>query len=273
MIRVVSCQITGSEAEMVSALLMEAGFEGIEEQVDALKAYVHIDRIDQLGLDTLVDTLAVQYNFPYEWDTLEEENWNTRWEADFQPVTVEGRCLVRASFHAPRPDWPHDIIIDPKMSFGTGHHATTYQMIARMLDLSWTGKRVLDLGSGTAVLAILAEQLGATGIDAIDNDAWAFENAKENITTNQCQRIRPLMGTLADLGAPAPYHAILANINRSVLLESAQDLRTWLVPGGTLLMSGLLTEDQPMVVDTYRQAGFQLQWQGQQENWVCLHFE
>lgn len=273
MIRVATCYLTGSEAEMVSALLMEAGFEGIEEQVDAIKAYISFDLAEQLDLDATLTDLAEEFGFTYEWSELEEENWNAKWESDFTPVAVEGRCLIRASFHAPQPEWPHDIIIDPKMSFGTGHHATTYQMIVRMLDLDWQGKRVLDFGSGTAVLAILAEQLGAQSVDAIDNDAWAFENAKENLATNQCSRIRPLMGTLQDLQQEEPYAGILANINRSVLLESAQDLRSMLTTGGPLLMSGLLTEDRDQVTQTYEKAGFRLVWESQQDNWICLQFE
>mgnify|MGYP000494544132 CR=1 FL=1 len=273
MIRVVTCYLTGSEAEMVSALLMEAGFEGIEEQVDAVKAYVTIEAADQLDLEGHIAALAAQFGFTYEWETLEEENWNARWEADFQPVAIEGRCQVRASFHPAQPEWPHDIVINPKMSFGTGHHATTYQMIQRMLELEWSGKRILDFGSGTAVLAILAEQLGAAEVDAIDNDAWAFENAKENLNLNHAQHIRPLMGTLSDLVQESPYDAVLANINRQVLLDSAQDLRQLLAPGGLLLMSGLLDTDKERVLELYRNNGFSLVWEGQQEQWLCLQFE
>lgn len=273
MIRVVTCYLTGSEAEMVSALLMEAGFEGIEEQVDAIKAFVPIETADQLDLQGQLAELADQFGFTYEWETLEEENWNARWEADFQPVTIEGRCQVRASFHPAQPDWPHDILINPKMSFGTGHHATTYQMIHRMLDMEWAGKRVLDFGTGTAVLAILAEQLGAAEVDAIDNDAWAFDNAKENLALNHTQRIRPLMGTLSDLTSSAPYDGILANINRQVLLDSAQDLRLLLQKGGPLLLSGILEDDRALVVRTYQENGFTLVWQSQQEQWLCLQFE
>lgn len=273
MIRVATCYLTGTEAEMVSALLMEAGFEGIEEQVDAIKAYVAYDQATLLDLDTTVENLSAQFGFSFEWSELAEENWNARWEADFTPVAVEGKCLVRASFHSPQPDWPHDIIIDPKMSFGTGHHATTYQMIVRMLDLQWPQKRVLDFGAGTAVLAILAEQLGASAIDAIDNDAWAYENALENIERNNCSRIRVLMGTLQDLPPDKPYDTIIANINRAVLLETAQDLRHLLNPGGALLLSGLLTEDLAIITTTYQKAGFSLQWKGEKDNWMCLHFE
>ncbi len=270
MIRIAHCSISGNAAEEVGALLVAAGFEGLEETPDTLKAFVDEDVYLSRNLEHALTGIAELYHFTYTMETLPETNWNEAWESAFHPVEVTGRAIVRASFHEPRPDLPHEIIIDPKMSFGTGHHATTWQMMHHMLDLDFGSKRVLDFGSGTAVLAILAEQLGAASVDAIDNDSWAFENAQENLITNRCSKVRPLIGTLSDLADEQPYDIILANINRVVLTENAHLLRTLLSAGGILLISGVLEEDESIIRQSFTTAGFHITHSTNRDRWLCM---
>lgn len=275
MIVAVQWPAVGHQAEMLGALLMDAGFAGIEEQEKTIVAYVEAETFVGKNLMSRVQAVSKQLEIPFTIKELPEENWNARWEADFKPVEVGRSVYVRASFHSPRPEFTHDIVIDPKMSFGTGHHATTALMMQRMLMLRWEGKHILDLGCGTGVLAILAARLGAARVDAMDNEPWAFENAQENVVQNDCPQVHVHLGTLEQLEAklPGAYDGILANINRQVLLKSAQPLRTRLRKDGPLLLSGILSTDRTLIIAAYRQAGFDLVWENAMDDWYCFHFE
>ena len=224
--------------EVLIALLGELGYEGFEQEVDALKAYVSEAVFDPAALEEVLAPFALAYTE----QQLANRNWNEEWEKNFQPVVVDSFCAIRAHFHAPIPGVEQDLVITPKMSFGTGHHATTYMMIQAMRDVNWHGKRVLDFGTGTGVLAILAERLGAAEVIAIDNDDWSIANAKENIETNGCNNVSVLkLDHVTQL--EGPFDVVLANINKHVIVDQLPALEQQLWHGGVILLSGLLEDD------------------------------
>ncbi|HEV2483139.1 MAG TPA: 50S ribosomal protein L11 methyltransferase [Puia sp.] len=174
--------------EVLIALLGEMGYEGFEQEEAQLHAFIPEAAFDEAAVRELLEAHGLRYTL----QRIEERNWNEEWEKNFQPVVVDGFCAIRAHFHPRVPEVEHELIITPKMSFGTGHHATTYMMLQAMRSLDLRGKRVLDFGTGTGVLAILAERLGADVVVAIDNDDWSIENARENVVENGCTRIQVL---------------------------------------------------------------------------------
>ena len=224
--------------EVLIALMGEMGYEGFEQEDDRLLAFAPEAAFDEAALGELLGAHGLSYTL----QQIEERNWNAEWEANFQPVIVEGFCAIRAHFHPPMPEVEHELIITPKMSFGTGHHATTYMMLHAMRGIGLKGKRVLDFGTGTGVLAILAERLGADAVVAIDNDDWSIENALENVEANGCTRIGVLKkDRVADVDGV--FDVILANINKHVILSEMQALAQHLAEGGVILLSGLLQND------------------------------
>ncbi len=255
-----------SVTELIMANLINIGFEGFEESGTGLIAYIDKEEYNS----DAVTLIAEQYNLQYDTTTIEPQNWNAQWEENFQPVVIEGFCTVRAHFHTLETKTPYEIRITPKMSFGTGHHATTQLMMMQMRDIDLNGKHVLDFGTGTGILAILAEQLGASSVLAIDNDEWSYENAKENIGQNDCQHITVKQDTLQDDGVQ--YDIILANINRHILLNNMELLYVHTVAGGTIIMSGLLHADQDIIVDEAVRAGLVLRSVEKLGDWLLLLF-
>ena len=262
-----SIQVTITATEAVQELLIsqldELGAEGFEQTDTHLVAYFNALHFNSYEVNALLK--------PYEFTvaTLEDQNWNAVWESNFQPVVIEDFCAVRAHFHEPVPGVAHEILITPKMSFGTGHHATTYMMIRQMKDLDFSSRRVFDFGTGTGILAILAEKLGAAAIDAIDIDHWSIENATENAQKNNCTKITLALSTaLPD----AQYDIILANINRNVILDYLKGLEQILVSGGRILFSGLLVADRDIIVDACQVLGLKLVNQSERNNWISLLF-
>ena len=224
--------------EVLIALMGEMGYEGFEQEDDRLLAFAPAAAFDEAALGELLGAHGLSYTL----QQIEERNWNAEWEANFQPVVVEGFCAIRAHFHPPMPEVEHELIITPKMSFGTGHHATTYMMLHAMRRVELKGARVLDFGTGTGVLAILAERLGADAVVAIDNDDWSIENALENVEANGCMRIEVLKkDRVADVNGV--FDVILANINKHVILSEMQALAQHLTEDGVILLSGLLQND------------------------------
>lgn len=256
--------------------LADLGFdsfvEGMTDPVGPsgeLKAYIPSDRFDGTrlgGLLTLRDP-----HVSVHWSSLEiaDRNWNSEWEGSFQPVEVGGEVRIRAEFHPPMEGFAHDLVITPRMAFGTGHHATTRMMIQAMLGLDLAGKEVCDLGCGTGVLAILAERLGATRILAIDNDPGAVDNAKSNIERNGCHAITVEKGDAASLKG-LPFAAILANIERNVLLEGMPFLAGALRPGGTVLLSGFVVNDRHMLVQRAKEHGLEPDERLNEGEWALL---
>lgn len=247
------------------ALLADEGFDGFEQTPEALIAYTH----EETALTSL-EAICRQYDLTCHTETLPAQNWNEVWESNFQPVVIPGFCAVLAPFHPAAAAVDYTIRIMPKMSFGTGHHATTSMMLESLRHLDLNGKTVLDFGAGTGVLAILAKMKGAAEVTAIDNDDWAFENCRENVSANQTE-VTVLQGSLEAV-AGRTYDLILANINRHILLQYMDAMHGCLNPGGQLLLSGILAEDEPVIRESARAAGFIAEGLMEKKNWLCLSF-
>lgn len=244
------------------------GFEGFEEEDDRLKAYIPETRLDEAAFEAFAaQTLTAEQRGQLHREILPEQNWNQLWESSFDPVIVGDFCGIRADFHAPITGVREEIVITPKMSFGTGHHATTRLMIEAMRELPLEDKRVVDFGTGTGVLAILAERLGARAIWALDNDPWSIDNAQENRDRNGAGLVSLHLSATLD-GVPVS-DVILANINRHVLLEHMASLYALLTQDGFLLLSGILLEDREVIGDSAERAGFSFSGERLGNGWVA----
>lgn len=230
-------------SEILMAEIAEAGFDTFMETEGGFEAYGEENHSHRNQLLVIKGKYAhVQPLLFYE-DRVQKRNWNKEWEKHVDPVVVEGKCLIRAAFHKVAEKYPYEIIITPKMSFGTGHHQTTYLMIKAQLSLDHTKKRVMDAGCGTAILSIMASLRGASIVEAFDIDAWSIENGRDNIKQNKCRNIRIQQGTIRDFTWDDTFDIILANINKNILLDELPVYARWLRPGGTLLMSGFYEHD------------------------------
>jgi ribosomal protein L11 methyltransferase len=258
-------------SEILVAELGELPFESFVESEFGLTAYIQKVLWNATILDDLFVLQSPEFNISFTIEEIEQVNWNEEWEKNFEPIEVDGMCHVRAPFH-PKTAAKYDIVIEPKMSFGTGHHETTHMMIQHLLRLDVQGKKTLDMGCGTAILAILAEMKGAQPIDAIDIDNWCYLNSIENATRNNCQHITVYEGD-ASLLVDQRYELIIANINRNILLADMQAYANCLVSGGTLLLSGFYVEDIPFLEASCTENGMQFVSQLQRNNWVSLEFE
>lgn len=257
---------TPEVANIIIAQLSEMSYNGFEENENSLLAYINEDEFNEAAL---IDILAPYY-LTFNKKTIPQQNWNEVWESNFQPVIVNDFVAVRAGFHLPITNTKHEIIITPKMSFGTGHHATTYMMMELMQDIDFNNKTVFDFGSGTGILAILAEKLGAASVLAVDNDDWCIENATENAIGNRCENINIVKGGNADINQS--FNIILANINKNILLENMQQLAANTDKQGVLLLSGLLIEDEADIVKAANQYNLSLIKYKQRGNWIALQF-
>ncbi len=255
--------VKGENQEILLAQLSSFGYEGFEQLTDKLIACIPEKDHKYEDLQFVIDG-----QIPFERIVIEPKNWNEEWEQSFDPVIVDDFCAIRASFHAPIQGVEHDILITPKMSFGTGHHATTFQVIRFMKDMNFKGMSVLDFGTGTGVLAILAEKLGAAGIDAFDNDLWSIENSRENIESNKCVRIELTQGE--EVKGDKKYDIILANINKHVILAHMKSIKDHCVVGGWVLFSGLLAGDRSEVVKYASEYGLSLEAFTEKDNWLAL---
>ena len=257
-------ELQPEQQEVLIAHLAEAGYEGFEQSDTELKAFIHDSHYDK----ALLHELAFKYQVQYTEEHIAAQNWNALWESNFQPVVVDDFVGIRADFHAPIEGVAHELTITPKMSFGTGHHATTYMMLQQMRQIDFAGKKVFDFGTGTAVLAILAEKMGASLITAIDNDDWSIENSIENIERNHCKKIKLIKSD--SIVSNGDFDIILANINKNVILENLPDIRNKLLPGGVLLLSGLLKEDETDILTVTNSLFLQLIDKQERNNWICL---
>lgn len=256
--------VSKEQQEILIAQLSELGYEGFEEGLRYISAYIPDDQYNETGTYDLIAGTETTITK----EVIAPRNWNAEWEQNFQPVIIDDFCGIRAHFHAPLQQVQHEIIITPKMSFGTGHHATTHLMIQSMQQLTFTGKNVLDFGTGTGVLAILAERLGAKPVLAIDNDEWSITNAVENIALNHCSNIT--IEQADSLQMSTEFDIILANINKHVLLANMAAIKQHLTTGGVVIMSGLLTGDRPDIEKAAVNSGLSVYGQQTRGDWMCL---
>ena len=256
------------QSEIFIAQLSDWPFDSFDDQEGVLHAYIR--ETDFAACREEVENLLQESGASFGTELIADRNWNEVWESNFEPIEVEGRCSIRAPFHVPRPDLPFDIVIMPKMAFGTGHHATTQLMVEEILDMPLDELCGLDMGSGTAVLSILAVKKGAARMDAIDIDQWAYANSRENIAANGLEdRITPRQGD-ASLLAGRRYDFVLANINRNVLVADMPAYAAALVPGGDLVMSGFLEADTAAVTQAAAEQGMETVAAETREGWMMI---
>jgi len=259
--------ISAAQSDILVAQLSEAGFEGFEEDENYLKAFIASDKYDA----SVVKEIAASYDTRFTQSIIKETNWNEVWESNFQPVIVDDFVSIRADFHPKQSGVQSEIIITPKMSFGTGHHATTNMMMRQMRDIDFKNKTVFDFGTGTGVLAILSEKLGAESIQAIDNDEWSIANAAENFQRNGCCKIN--LKNTDSLDKTGKFDVILANINKNIILQNFEALVQKLKDSGILLLSGLLNTDREDVLYTANQYNVRFTSELSQGDWLCVRIE
>nr|WP_199162855.1 50S ribosomal protein L11 methyltransferase [Elizabethkingia sp. ASV34] len=253
--------------EILMAELIEQGFDSFTENPDGILAYIQAELLNEEELKNQWLLNHDEVKISYSYKEMPNINWNEEWEKNFQPINVEDKVLIRAEFHESQ-GLEEEIIIQPKMSFGTGHHATTYLMIQQMMDMDFHGKKVLDMGCGTSVLAIYAKKKGASDVLGIDIDEWAVENSRENAERNNTP-MRVELGTADNLGQEK-FEIILANINRNILISDIPRYVEVLEPGGSLLLSGLCFFDVDDILQVCNEQNLQLQKKLQREEWVSL---
>ena len=256
------------QAEILTAELADFPFESFEQEGARLKAYIPQERLADCKGE--VDALLAHYGVGRAtFLSIEPQNWNALWESNFTPVEVDGRLTIRAPFHAPAAT-EAEVVIMPKMSFGTGHHATTCLMASGLLDRDVTGLRGLDMGSGTGVLAIVAALRGAEAVDAVDIDEWAYNNALENIRLNHTEDIQVALGGAEQIARFGQFDFVFANINRNILLNDICQYVHCMKPGASLFMSGFYQEDIPVIQAECEKNGLRFDSFWEKDNWVAV---
>jgi ribosomal protein L11 methyltransferase len=256
--------------DVLSAQLADIGFESFVPAGQGLEAFIQAPLFSEEMLKEILTNFPMDVAIFYSLQTIEEKNWNEEWEKHyFNPIVIDNRCCIHSSFHKPEGEFRHRILIDPKMAFGTGHHQTTMLILKEILSMDLTGKSVLDMGCGTAVLAILASMRGAKPVMAIDIDEWAYNNALENIQLNNTPHVDVLFGGAELLGVET-FDIIFANINRNILLQDIPAYVKVLNKGGTLIMSGFYKEDMPLIRAKSEECGLVFSHFAELDNWVVF---
>jgi len=257
-------------ADILAAELGELGFDTFVPLNDGLQAFITNESFDENALKSLIGDFVIEATIDYNVTTIESKNWNEEWEKHyFEPIIIDNECVIHSSFHKNVPNATYDIVIDPKMSFGTGHHETTSLVIGELLTMNLEGKKVLDMGCGTSVLAILAAMRGATDLLAIDIDSWCTENSIENIALNNVSGIEVKQGG-AELLEGLYFDIVLANINRNILLADMERYANCLTTGGELYMSGFYNEDIPLIEAEANRNGLELVAHKLKNNWAVV---
>jgi ribosomal protein L11 methyltransferase len=257
-------------SEILMAELAEIGFDTFLENEKGFEAYVEDERYDKEALQEIKVKYEEYTSLHFSFEKIEKRNWNEEWEKSYEPIIVEDRCLIKASFHKIEKRYPYEIIITPKMSFGTGHHQTTYLMIKNQMGFDHAGKRVMDAGCGTAILSIMASKLGASAVEAFDIDEWSVTNGNENIEVNNCRNIHLQLGKITEVKLSSKFDIVLANINKNVLLSEIRLYADYMNPNGKLLLSGFYTHDIPDLLDEADNYGLKEVKRDERESWACL---
>ena len=261
--------------DVLSAVLADAGFESFVEQPDGLLAYIQQSLYDEASVEAAISEFpipdtAIEYSFV----EAEDKDWNEEWEKNFfQPIVIGNRCVIHSTFHHDVPEAEYDIAINPQMAFGTGHHETTSLVIGEILDSDMSGKKVLDMGCGTSILAILARMKGAASCTAIDIDDWCVRNSIENIELNGVDEIEVCLGDASILANKGPFDMVIANINRNILLADMQHYVARMNEGATLLMSGFYVDDIPLIKAEAERLGLTFNGYKEKNRWVVTSFK
>ena len=260
-------------SEILMAEIADAGFDTFMETDNGFEAYAESEHYDKAQLQFIKEKYTPQTPIVFYQDRIQKQNWNEEWEKNYQPIIVEEQCLIRAFFHNIEKKYPYEIIITPKMSFGTGHHQTTYLMVKSQLEIEHEGKRVMDAGCGTAILSIMAARRGAREVEAFDIDEWSVVNGQENIEVNGCTNIHLRQGKISELNFEGTFDIVLANINKNVLLDEIKLYRQFMKPGSQLLLSGFYEKDIPDLLQ--EAAKYQLNEirRDARETWAALLLE
>ena len=260
--------------DVMAALLCEHGYESFVPDECGMTAYIKLEDFDRKVLDEVTAELPFDTSVTVKCETVEGRDWNQEWEKNyFKPITVDGKCVIHSSFHTDIPSMPYDIVIDPKMAFGTGHHQTTTLIIRRLLELPLEWRSVIDMGTGTGILAILAAMRGAGPVTAIEIDEFAHVNAVENVSLNHHPEINVVLGDASALAGVEPVDLFLANINRNIIVGDLQVYASRLKEGGTMLLSGFYEDDIAIVLDEARKHGLEYVGHTVLERWSCLELK
>ena len=269
----VNIELNAEFSEILMAELTQIGYETFIDTEAGFQAYIPEHGFDEALLKEVFADYSDKVSMNYTLQTIEQQNWNAVWEADYEPVRIDTRCIIKSTFHQIEEKYLYEIIITPKMSFGTGHHETTQLMIEHQLELDHEGKKVLDAGSGTGVLAIMAEKLGAIDLMAIDIDEWAYTNSLENLELNATKCIQVKQSDIKNAVLTQKYDIILANINKNVLLEELPVYKEYLKQGAYLLMSGFYIHDSDDIVGKAESLGIKKLSQKEKNQWTAILFQ
>jgi ribosomal protein L11 methyltransferase len=260
------------QQDMLINTLGEVGFDTFEELEFGFKAYIPVDDFDEAKLIEAITPYRDLFTFSYEVTLIPKKNWNEVWESNFEPINIQDKIFVRATFHEPRPEIEYEIVIDPKMAFGTGHHQTTSMMLELMLENEFAGKNIIDMGCGTGILAIMASKLSAAKITAIDYDIICYESTLENAQLNNIENITAICGS-KEVIPDEQYDTILANINRNILLDQMQRYSEVLKADGELYLSGFYEQpDLDIIMDQARKYGLKYIIHKKNSDWVAAKF-
>lgn len=261
--------------DVLSAVLGEVGFESFVEQTDGITAYIQKELYNEAALqETLADFPLSDAQITYDYVEAEDKDWNEEWEKNFfQPIVIGDRCVIHSTFHHDVPQAEYDIVINPQMAFGTGHHETTSLIIGELLDSDLQGKSLLDMGCGTSILAILARMRGASPCTAIDIDEWCVRNSLENIGLNGVDAIKVFQGDASSLKNEGPFDVVIANINRNILLNDMKHYIARMNPGAILLMSGFYIEDIPAIREEAERNGLRFVHHREKNRWAAVKFQ
>lgn len=269
----VSDGCTPDYTDLLAAYLADIDYESFEPDDNSLTAYIKAELFDIEKVRAAISDLPISLPTKVSYEFIEGKDWNEEWEKNyFQPIVIGDKCVIHSTFHNHVPDALYDIVIDPKMAFGTGHHFTTRLILSYLLDMDLHGKSVIDVGTGTGILAILAKMRGASRVDAIEIDPPAYENACEHTTLNKVD-INVILGDASSLSQLSPADIIIANINRNVIMNDIATYVTRLEPGGTMILSGFYKHDIPVLMEVASPLGLSLQSRRVENDWTAISLQ